>query len=74
MELVKEEKLGRKGLYNRLAFFIKNNMILVVAFMVAFASGLVVPPDKEYLNYLDLRTLSTLFSMLAIVSLYSEIL
>ena len=45
------------------AAFLRNNIVLVVALVAA-----AVPPDGEYVGYFDLRTLSSLFGMSAVIT------
>ena len=47
--------------------FIKQNTVACIAFSVAILTCIIVPPDKEYLGYFDLKTLSCLFCVLAVV-------
>lgn len=47
--------------------FVKNNVILCVAWLLAGITAFIVPPDKEYFSYFDLKTLACLFSALAVV-------
>ncbi len=47
--------------------FIKRNVVMVISLCLAVATAFFVPPDKEYLNYFDFKTLSCLFSVLAVV-------
>lgn len=47
--------------------FIKENMMFTVAFAAALVTSFIVPPDKAYLSYFDLKTLSCLFCVLAVV-------
>lgn len=47
--------------------FIKSNIVLCIAICAAIATAFIVPPDKEYLNYFDLKTLTCLFCVLAVV-------
>ena len=47
--------------------FIKKNMVMVVALVAACITCIFVPPDKEYLNYFDFKTLVCLFCVLAVV-------
>lgn len=44
--------------------FIKNEIVLVVAFVLAVISGFVVHPDSQYISYIDFRTLSILLSLM----------
>lgn len=47
--------------------FIKKNVVFVIALVAAVATMFVVPPDMEYLGYFDLKTLTCLFCVLAVV-------
>ena len=47
--------------------FLKQNAIVLIAFMAALITTFFVPIDKEYLNYFDYKTLSCLFCVLAVV-------
>ena len=47
--------------------FVKKNVVLCVALAAAAISAVFVPPDAQYLSYFDLKTLSCLFCVLAVV-------
>ena len=47
--------------------FIKKNTVMVIALCAAVLTSFAVPPDKEYLGYFDVKTLSCLFCVLAVV-------
>lgn len=47
--------------------FCKQHIVLCVAVAAALVTCFLVPPDREYLGYLDLRTLACLFLTLAVV-------
>ena len=47
--------------------FIKKNIVMLTALLVAIVTSIIVPPDKEYLGYFDFKTLTCLFSVLAVV-------
>ncbi len=47
--------------------FIKKNIVMFIALFVAIITMFFIPPDKEYLNYFDLKTLTCLFCTLAVV-------
>lgn len=47
--------------------FVKKNTVACIAFLAAILTCIIVPPDKEYLGYFDLKTLSCLFCVLAVV-------
>ena len=53
---------------NALLKFIKREPILVISALAAAASCFFVPPDREYLKYIDLRTLALLYSLMAVVA------
>ena len=46
---------------------IRNNAVTLIAFLAALVTAFIVPPDSEYLGYFDFKTLSCLFSVLAVV-------
>ena len=47
--------------------FVKKNVVMVVAMAAAAITCILVPPDAAYLDYFDLKTLSCLFCVLAVV-------
>lgn len=47
--------------------FIKTNVVFVIALAAAIITMFFVPPDAEYLGYFDFKTLTCLFSVLAVV-------
>ena len=47
--------------------FVRNNVVLTVAFAAAAVTSIIVPVDSEYLGYFDLKTLTCLFCVLAVV-------
>ena len=46
---------------------IKKNIVMFVALLAAVVTMFLVPPDREYLDYFDLKTLTCLFCVLAVV-------
>lgn len=46
---------------------IKKNVVMFVAFLAAVVTAFIVPPDKTYLGYFDVKTLTCLFCVLAVV-------
>ncbi len=50
-----------------IADFVKKNIVLCVALVAAAITAVIVPPDAEYLGYFDLKTLTCLFCVLAVV-------
>lgn len=53
--------------------FLKSEVVLVVAVVLALGSMLLVPPDAGYIDYIDFRTLSILFSLMAVMAGLQEI-
>lgn len=51
----------------KLAPLLRGNAMLLIALLAAAVTAFFVPPDREYLGYYDLKTLSCLFCMLAVV-------
>ena len=48
--------------------FIKQEMVLIVACVLALISTFFVTPDKKYFEYIDFRTLGILFSLMALMA------
>ncbi len=53
--------------FSNLWIFFKKNFVMFAAFFAAVITCFIIPPDKEYLDYFDLKTLSCLFCVLAVV-------
>jgi len=49
------------------ADFFKQNAVMTVALAAALLTAIAVPPDAEYLAYFDVKTLTCLFCVLAVV-------
>ena len=72
--------LSQKGAFaveqtkqSRLARFLRENIVAVIAFCAAVITSLIVPVDEAYLGYLDFKTLTCLFCVLAVVCALKEI-
>ncbi len=50
-----------------LIVFVRRNAVMCIAFMAALITGIIIPPDSEYIGYFDFRTLTCLFCVLAVV-------
>ena len=48
--------------------FLKKEAVLCAALLLAIISSFVVKPDKEYIGYVDLRTLAILFSLMCVMA------
>ena len=47
--------------------FISKNTVLVIAILLAAVTSIIVPPDSQYIEYFDFKTLSCLFCTLAVI-------
>lgn len=61
------QKNGKEGFGMAAIRFIKKNTVVCIAFFAALITSFLVPPDKEYLGYVDWTTISCLFLTLAVV-------
>ena len=46
---------------------IKDNLVLIIAIFATVITSFIVPPDSQYLEYFDFKTLACLFCVLAVV-------
>ena len=53
--------------------FVRKNIVMCIAMLVAITTMFIVPPDKEYIDYFDARTLTCLFCTLAVVCAFKNI-
>ncbi len=53
--------------------FMKSEIVLTVALLLAVVSMFFVHPDETYLKYIDFRTLSILFCLMAVMAGFQEI-
>lgn len=65
MDIRPSERLKRM---NRIFAFFKKETVLCVSIILAAASMLFVPPDKEYWGYIDFRTLAILFCLMSVMA------
>ena len=56
-----------KKLFAMIGAFVKKNVVMTVALAAAVVTSVIVPPDMEYLGYFDIKTLTCLFCVLAVV-------
>lgn len=47
--------------------FVKKNVVLCTAAVAALITSFIIPPDEQYLGYFDVKTLTCLFCVLAVV-------
>lgn len=53
---------------NKITTFMKKESVLVIASVLAVISCFIVKPDAEYADYVDIRVLSLLFSLMAVMA------
>lgn len=53
---------------SRIKEFIQKEAVLCIAALCAFATMLIVPPDREYLHYIDFRVLCLLLCLMGVVA------
>lgn len=52
---------------NKIVLFIKNEIVLIISFVLAFVSMFFASPGEGYVDYIDFRTLALLFSLMAVM-------
>ena len=63
-------KINRNGLRRAgdwIAGFVRRNTVFVIALTLAAVTSCIIPPDAQYMDYFDFKTLSCLFCTLAVV-------
>ena len=58
---------------HRMVDFVKKNIVLTIAMILAVVTSFIVKPDEQYLEYFDVKTLSCLFYVLAVVCAFKNI-
>lgn len=53
--------------------FIKNEIVLIISFVLAVISAFIVKPNSEYSDYIDFKTLSLLFCLMAVMAGFSKL-
>ena len=59
--------MNKVHLFHGFSGFIRKNTVMVVALVAALITCIFVPPDAAYLDYFDVKTLTCLFCVLAVV-------
>ena len=57
-----------KNIADKAFSFLKNETVLSIAVILAIISSFFVKPDKNYLEYIDYRTLALLFCLMAVMA------
>jgi Na+/H+ antiporter NhaD/arsenite permease-like protein len=55
-------------MYKKIKNFISKELVLCIAALCAVVTMFIVPPDREYLHYIDFRVLCLLFCLMAVVA------
>lgn len=55
-------------MFKKIFDFCKKEIILAIAILLAIVSAFFVHPDKQYLDYIDVRSLSILFCLMAVMA------
>ncbi len=69
-EDVFEKEVGATNylhLHREFGSFVKKNVVMVIAMIAAVVTCFLIPPDKAYLDYFDVKTLTCLFCVLVVV-------
>ena len=53
----------------KIAAFFKKEPVLCIAAAAAMATCFIVPPDREYIGYVDMRTIALLYCLMVVVAL-----
>lgn len=64
-----KQKINLSDLWN----WCKKEAVLSIAFLLAIISAFIVHPDKEYIGYIDFRTLAILFCLMAVMAGFQQI-
>ena len=48
--------------------FVKKETVLSIAFLLAVISAFIIPPDAQYIGYIDSRVLVLLFTLMSVMS------
>lgn len=59
--------LDRHHVIETMTGFMKKNVVMMIALVAALVTSIIVPVDRAYLGYFDVKTLTCLFSVLAVV-------
>ena len=64
---------GHSVVLDAVTGFVRRNIVLTIAAVLALATSVIVPPDAAYIGYFDFRTLTCLFCTLAVICALGEI-
>lgn len=52
----------------KIKYFVKKEVVLCVALLLAVVSAFFIPPDRAYMEYIDFRTLGILFCLMCVMA------
>ncbi len=61
-------RIGGRTMGKSFIEFLKKETVLCIAILLAAASAFLVPPDGEYVGYIDFRTLAVLFCLMCVMA------
>ena len=53
--------------------FLKNEIVLIISFILAVISAFIVHPNPGYIDYIDFRTLALLFCLMAVMAGFNKL-
>ena len=59
--------MDKTHLFHSFSGFIRKNIVMLIAMLAAVITCFFIPPDRAYLDYFDVKTLTCLFCVLAVV-------
>ena len=65
--------MQRKFVMKKIAAYLKKEVVLCIAIILAVLSMFIIRPDSQYLSYIDFRTLAILFCLMTIVAGFKEL-
>ena len=69
---MKQQRMGTYGM-KRIKAFAKKETVLSAAIVLALVSMVLVKPDKEYLAYMDYRTMGLLFCLMTVMAGFNRL-
>lgn len=63
--------IGDKGM-SKINNILKKDIVLSISIILAILSMFIITPDKEYIGYIDYRTLAILFSLMAVMEGFKQ--
>jgi len=70
---VKFRRLSFNKTMTKIKLFIKDEIVLFLSFILATVSTFFVTPSKDYLNYIDFRTLGLLFCLMTVMAGFNKL-